>query len=43
MVANRCKNEYSKLEFWSAILSDNKPNYYTSEEALEMGLIDEVA
>ena len=43
MLASRCKNDYSKLEFWTAILSDNKPNYYTSTEALEMGLIDEVA
>lgn len=31
------------IDFWSAILSDNKPNYYTSEESLDMGLIDEVA
>jgi len=43
LLANRCKNDYSKIEFWTAILSDNKPNYYTSSEALEMGLIDEVA
>lgn len=46
VIANRCTlNDdpiYKTEEFWYAILQDATPQFYTSSESLEMGLIDRV-
>ena len=34
--------EYHKLKYWRKLLDDNYPRYYFGEEALKIGLIDEV-
>ena len=34
--------EYATPEFWHKILEDATPQFYSSEECLEMGLIDKV-
>jgi ATP-dependent protease ClpP protease subunit len=44
MVAARCKPEtkYSEPSFWYEILRDNTPQWYQSDESLEMGLVDRI-
>lgn len=43
IISSRCIDKYSDIEYWNPIMADSTPQYYTSEESREMGLIDEVA
>ena len=43
LIANRCTadgTEYAESGYWFAILKDNTPQFYDSQESMEMGLID---
>jgi len=45
LIANRCTaegTEYAEIGYWFAILKDNTPQFYDSQESKEMGLIDTV-
>jgi ATP-dependent protease ClpP protease subunit len=49
LIASRCSNAksedgelYNEAGYWYEILRDNTPQWYTSEEAKEMGLIDKI-
>jgi ATP-dependent Clp protease protease subunit len=42
LVADRCVGEYKEPGFWFEIFRDNTPQWYTAEEAIEMGLVDKI-
>ncbi len=45
MLAERCTamgSEYKEAGFWHAVLEDNTPQFYDSEESIVMGIIDRV-
>ena len=47
IVADRCNtkencDDWNEPGFWHEILRDNTPQWYNSEECLEMGLVDEI-
>ena len=48
MVANKIQSvgaldgETASLQYWDSLMEDNIPVYFTAEEALELGLIDEI-
>lgn len=42
LIACRCVGEYKEPSYWYEILRDNTPQWYTSTECIEMGLVDKV-
>jgi len=44
LMAMRCKDgtQWSNPNFWYEVLRDNTPQWYQSEECLEMGLVDRI-
>ena len=45
LVAERCSAKGSEVcthEFWTEIMQDNTPQFYSAKESLEMGLIDKI-
>jgi len=42
LVAKRCIGEHTESGFWFEVFRDNTPQWYTSDECVEMGLVDKV-
>ena len=34
--------EFHNVDYWHALMAEETPNYYTSTESIDMGLVDEV-
>jgi hypothetical protein len=33
---------FHNVDYWHALMAEETPNYYTSTESIDMGLVDEV-
>lgn len=42
MVAGRCTNKRYNVNYWKKLLTDNTPRFFTSQESLELGLVDRI-
>lgn len=42
LVASRCNDGVNDKKYWELILKEKTPNYYTSDEAIKIGLIDDI-
>lgn len=42
LVAKRCLDDYAEPGFWFEVFRDNTPQWYTADECIDMGLVDEI-